>query len=343
MLSNDVKMRWAPILNLQKLNFRSPVVLMVLGVAAILILALIVVLWLSQTGGAKAVSDNAALIGALVALGGVFTAQMVSIALEDRRANEAALRNYLEDVGKLLIEKSLHQASRGDNLSTVVRAQTLSLLEDLDPDRKRILLLFLSEAGLIRTDKPKEDFLRVARYRRTEKPIVELSGGDLSGADLRKAVLHWVVLSEANLARADLRKAKLNNAALVRADLSSADLSEAKFSNASLVWADLSGADLREAVFSRADLRAAVLRDVDLSGARLSKANLSRADLSGAKLSEASLNEANLSNIRGVTGEELEQQAASLEEATMPNGQKYEDWRKDIEGRKEDAENGSPS
>jgi hypothetical protein len=39
-------------------------------------------------------------------------------------------------------------------LSTVVRAQTLSVLEGLDPDRKRILLRFLYESGLIRKDKP---------------------------------------------------------------------------------------------------------------------------------------------------------------------------------------------
>jgi hypothetical protein len=58
------------------------------------------------------------------------------------------LRKYLEDVGRLLIEKSLHHASHGDNLSTVVRAQTLAVLEGLDPARKRILLLFLNESGL---------------------------------------------------------------------------------------------------------------------------------------------------------------------------------------------------
>ena len=57
------------------------------------------------------------------------------------------------------------------------------------------------------------------------------------------------------------------------------------------------------------------------------------ADLSGvilfeADLSDADLREANLSNAQGITNEELEQQALSLEGATMPNGQKYEDWLK---------------
>jgi uncharacterized protein YjbI with pentapeptide repeats len=67
---------------------------------------------------------------------------------------------------------------------------------------------------------------------------------------------------------------------------------------------------------------------------RLSGANLSDADLSGADLSSAT----------GVTNEELEQQAESngLEGATMPNGQKYEDWLKS-KGHGEDGENTGPS
>ena len=71
------------------LNLRSPAVLTAIGVIATLVLAVAVVIALLRTGGAKAVSDNAALIGALAALGGVFTAQMVSIALDDRRTQEA--------------------------------------------------------------------------------------------------------------------------------------------------------------------------------------------------------------------------------------------------------------
>jgi hypothetical protein len=56
-------------------------------------------------------------------------------------------------------------------------------------------------------------------------------------------------------------------------------------------------------------------------------------------LREADLRGANLFSAEGITNEELEQQAASLEGATMPDGQKYEDWLKDKEGSGKDAEN----
>jgi len=72
------------------------------------------------------------------------------------------------------------------------------------------------------------------------------------------------------------------------------------------------------------DLRGTDLRAADLSGADLSRAYLIDADLSGAE---------------GITNEELESQTASLEGATMPNGQKYEDWLKDKKTQGKDEKN----
>jgi Pentapeptide repeats (8 copies) len=70
----------------------------------------------------------------------------------------------------------------------------------------------------------------------------------------------------------------------------------------------------------------------------LSMANLSGADLSRADLSGADLIGADLSGAKGLTNEELEQQGLPLTEATMPNGQKYEEWLKS-KGRGKDGKN----
>jgi hypothetical protein len=85
-------------------------------------------------------------------------------------------------------------------------------------------------------------------------------------------------LSGANLSGANLSRANLSGANLSRADLSGANLSGANLFGANLSGANLSGADLFGANLSGANLSGA-----DLSGADLSGANLSRADLSGAK------------------------------------------------------------
>jgi hypothetical protein len=89
------------------------------------------------------------------------------------------------------------------------------------------------------------------------------------------------------------------------------------------------------------DLRGANLSEATLYAAVLRGANLIRATLSKAMLFSSSLRNADLRNAI-VTGEQLAQ-ALSFEGATMSNGQKYEDWLKDKEGRGEDVENSGPS
>jgi len=103
------------------------------------------------------------------------------------------------------------------------------------------------------------------------------------------------------------------------------ELGRADLGDVNLSGADLHGADLREADLAGANLREANLREAGLRYANLSEANLSNAYLKGADLSEA----------YGWTDEQIAA-ANTLEGATMPNGQKYEDWLKHREKRQQD-------
>jgi hypothetical protein len=62
---------------------------------------------------------------------------------------------------------------------------------------------------------------------------------------------------------------------------------------------------------------------ITLAGADLSDANLRNANLYQANLRDANLVSADLSGARGVTEERLEEQAKTLEGATMPDGTKH--------------------
>jgi hypothetical protein len=64
--------------------------------------------------------------------------------LEEQRANQAALLKFFELGGQLL-----RGPSEADYLSPILRAQTLTLLEALEPGHKRILLQFLYESSLL--------------------------------------------------------------------------------------------------------------------------------------------------------------------------------------------------
>jgi uncharacterized protein YjbI with pentapeptide repeats len=296
----------------RKPDLRSPAILAAIGVVATLVLASVVVVALLQTGDAKAISENAAVIGALLALGGVFTTQLVNSALEDRRAREArdieatraqetrcietmraevsALRTYFEHMGKLLADpdRPLHRTMLGDDARTEARAHTLLILQDIDdPVRKRNLVEFLHQSRLIHS----------------ELPVVDLRGANLDKADL----------SHANLSHANLSHASLRGADLSHAHLSHANLSHASLHEADLNLAILNHANLSQAFPIEANLSYAVLRKTNLSGADLHEANLRGAHLEGADLRDA----------QGVTEEELEKQAESLEGTIMPDGSKH--------------------
>ncbi len=148
----------------------------------------------------------------------------------------------------------------------------------------------MAESGLAGIGAPRNDV----------KPVVSLADANLAGAELALLdYLRGADLTEANLSDADLVRIDLTEASLARAQLDRADLTDAHLPRANLTDADLSNANLR-----LADLRGANLEDAKLEGADLS--------------------EADLEDATGVTVEELEEQAASLEAATMPNGTEHD-------------------
>jgi uncharacterized protein YjbI with pentapeptide repeats len=252
--------------------------------------------------------------------------------LAEQRAQDEALQAYLDQMSQLMLERKLLEAEPGDPVHTLAQARTSTVILSLDAEHNESVTRFLSNSGLAASSEAPASLLREiplshATLSDAYLPTADLSVAFLEGADLSKAELDEADLSNAFLSEADLSKADLPGADLHYADLTEADLSNAFLGEADLSHAFLLGADLSHRAF---------LAGTDLSGAVLAKANLSGAVLAKANLSGAVLANANLSGAEGITNEELEQQAKTLEGATMPNGQKYEDWLKDREKRQQD-------
>jgi uncharacterized protein YjbI with pentapeptide repeats len=204
--------------------------------------------------------------------------------IANERAQDEALQAYLNQMSQLLLDKDkpLRQSQKDDEARTLARARTVTVLGRLDGSRKRSLVEFLLESGLI--GRPPTTVLP------PRTPITEIYALPTEG-----------IIS---LSAADLRGADLQGIEMSSADLRGAILSSANLQKAYLQYVKFSAADLRGANLHHAQLLGAALYHVDLSGA----------DLSDADLTDAT----------GVSNEQLEQQASSLEGATMPNGQKYE-------------------
>jgi len=179
----------------------------------------------------------------------------LQIATDNQR--EAALQSYIDKISELLLEKDLREPQPEDEVRTIARVRTLTVLPRLDKVRKRSVLQFLHESGLIEKG----------------KSIIDLNGADLSEANLEGANLY-----QANLSGADLSFVRLEGTDLSGADLSGADLQEA-----SLAGANLEGADLSEANLEGANLWKANLEGANLEGANLSETNVTKEQLKTAK------------------------------------------------------------
>jgi uncharacterized protein YjbI with pentapeptide repeats len=224
--------------------------------------------------------------------------------IEERRAQDAALQAYLDQMSALMLQNNLRDSEEDSEARRLAQARTLTVLGRLGPDRKRTVVRFLYESALIQEG----------------NPIVHLATADLSNADLSLDDLSDADLGEANLRGADLKTANLSDANLRGANLSNADLSNADLHLADLRFADLSHADL----CCNADLSSAKLSSVILSDANLRDADLSYADLTNADLSHADLSNADLRGSQGVSEWDLELQFVKLENTIMPDGSKHD-------------------
>jgi uncharacterized protein YjbI with pentapeptide repeats len=237
--------------------------------------------------------------------------------IANQRAQDAAVQAYLDQMSQLLtdIDRPLKRSQPGDDLSALARARTLTVLPGLDGERKRRVLRFLYESGLIVKD----------------RPILNLWRADLN----------WIVQVEAYLLGADLHGVHLSYAKLYGNNLRGSDLS-----GADLIHTHLHGADLSEADLSGAILHQAILRGADLSGADLSGAILGMGSgfpefreekppqveyLGGGAILRVGLPEDSPEEVEAA--KEHLAEVKSLKGATMPNGQKYEEWLKTPDGQ----------
>ena len=258
---------------------------------------------------------------------------------------DAALAAYLDQMSDLMIDQQLGK-DRRDNLQEHIRkvaeARTITVLLGVDSDHKRRPLKLVYELGLIKTPHP---VLKLKNVGLDGADLSELTLRDacLEGADLRRANLHGADLEGSNLYLADLRGANLSGA-----DLSGANLTDANFlpydeknptawnkhnldkrstlKNGASFYREGLVAKVRNELLSRPKRRKE-LKGTNLSGATLKEARFCSAWLQGVNLSGADLEGA-----KGISNEDLDKQAFSLKGATMPDGQKYEDWLKDKVG-----------
>jgi uncharacterized protein YjbI with pentapeptide repeats len=180
----------------------------------------------------------------LVIVGSYFSYQQtqtnLQVSQQQHQQNQASaldqqqatiLQTYIDNIQYLLLNTNLLKSKPIDDVAILARARTLTALHGLDPDRRGRLLIFLHEAHLIGFFDDKN--------KKTDDAIIDLSGADLRGAMLGGITNLYGLSFPTNLSGAKLGGTNLYGAELYVTNLSNADLI---------------GADLREANLEKADL-----------------------------------------------------------------------------------------
>jgi uncharacterized protein YjbI with pentapeptide repeats len=248
---------------------------------------------------------------------------------------EAALQEYIKEMSEILLEKNLRKSEVDAEVRKIACIRTLTVLHRLDNSRKKNIVQFLYESGLIDKNEPIVN-LRGANLNRVSLFGVSLDGTNLNGANLREANLGGASLYGTNLQGADLTRAILSMSRVNKVDLRRAYIPKATyfvlnplgraflsgyFEGMVQRWSEtnLQEANLGHALLAEADLRGTNLTRADLHSAFLVKANLQSAKLSGANLHGAILIEANLqgTNLQDSTLAGANLQGANLQDSIL--------------------------
>jgi hypothetical protein len=165
---------------------------------------------------------------ALAGVGYVYTSYETrrTQAVEETRSEEDRISTFLGEMNDLIFEHHLRNSQPDSDVRRVARTRTLTVLLNMDSERKRRPLKAVYELGLVMRN----------------SPILSLDQADLDRADLSEAVLPGI----------DLRGVYMRGADLTGANLRGADLSLARLHEADLRRANLSGATVTQEQLDRA-------------------------------------------------------------------------------------------
>ena len=217
---------------------------------------------------------------------------------------EEALQGYFDRLSELLLDRKLTTLTENDPVQevalNVIRARTLSILRRLGKDREKKgnIVRFLIDSELMNKLNLSGADLSNADLIGTNLENTDLRGANLENVDLRNADLRGARLENANLANANLAGAILENVDLKEANLTGTNLQSARLSNANLRNTQLQNTNLITARLGNVNLRNAHLENANLTGARLENANLMSANLMGAILEGANFLNANLGDAK---------------------------------------------
>lgn len=180
--------------------------------------------------------------------------QKRSLEKETIQNQQNLLKEYLNSIKELLLEKKLRDSEKKSEVRSVARALTLNFFRNSDSERKGIVLQFLFESDLI-----------------TINPIINLLGVKLNRTNLDR-----IRLKNVQIKGSSFRGSSFQNSNLIQCDFRTTNFSACNLSNSNLDGTNFTYCDMVGVIIRNVDLRKTILEGVDFSKADLTNSILSQ-------------------------------------------------------------------
>lgn len=235
----------------------------------------------------------------IIAIGIAVTNEYLKTREKDKDLQKI-LKDYLDRMTQLMLSdfwpnakeiKGEIDEDKQKRVLSLAQALTLTVLREIDGNRKGVVVRFLHESGALEVLSLKYADLSEANLVETDLSNSSLIKANLSGANLEKANLSGVDFSDANLSEANLSEVTLQDSQLLDPISFRKFLLKDRLTGENRIKVLLKGADL-----TNAKLNGATLRNVDLEGANLTKADLTNAVIRNSNLSNTKFVKTKFSN-----------------------------------------------
>ncbi len=183
---------------------------------------------------------------------------------------DALLLSYYNEMGELFQRTNGSSLSVNPTISSLARAKTLNVIEQVGPIRAAHLVMFLYGAGQLTIGEQPLDLTNAYLNNINLQSQRTLINIHLAGAYLNNAVF-----DDQNVSYANFQGAQLNNASFKRSICIGT-----VFDNAHLVAADFSHADITNARFVKVDLRRSMFHKTTGSNPRFQYARIQESNFS---------------------------------------------------------------
>ena len=185
----------------------------------------------------------------------------------DETNRRIIFKEYIDAVQGLLLEEHFHENQ--SKLLLIVRMHTLTVLRHLDGHRKRDVILFLYENGLLRHDRPPNVDLRGAnlneiKFVRSSTEACDLGYLYLPGVYAEKIVFNGCSLEGAIFENSSLVGARFDACYLMRSSFSNANLTRSQFHDSQLY-----ATNFTDAVLVESSMESGFFQQVDFTNADL--------------------------------------------------------------------------